>query len=56
MLRGVKVRFSVISVQASPELRVRKFYDGDRNRALLNSEDTRYRPGRQVTVSLTGNF
>lgn len=56
VLRGMKVRFSVSSLQASPELRVRKLYYGDRNRPLQSIEDTRYRPGRWVMVTLTGTL
>jgi hypothetical protein len=56
VLRGMKVRFSVISLLASPELRVRKFYDEDRNGPLQSIEDTRYRPGRWMMVTLTGSL
>jgi hypothetical protein len=56
VFRGMKVRLSVLSLQGSPELRRRKFYDGDRNGPLQSVEDTRYRPGRWVMVTLTGAF
>jgi len=52
----MKVRVSISSLQGSPELRRRKFFDGDRNGALQSIEDTRYRPGRWVTVTLTGGL
>jgi hypothetical protein len=54
VFRGMKVRLSVLSLQGSPELRRRKFYEGDRNGPLQSVEDTRYRPGRWITVALTG--
>jgi len=52
----MKLRFSVISLQASPELRTRKFYDRDRNGPLQSIEETRYRPGRWVMLTLAGGF
>jgi hypothetical protein len=54
VFHGMKARVSVISMQGSAELRTLKSYDGDRNRGLLTVEEMRYRPGRWVTVTLTG--
>jgi len=56
VFRGMKARLAVSSVQGSPEVRVRKSYDGDRNRGLVSVEEMRYRPGRWVTFTVTGQL
>ncbi len=56
VFNGLKLTFSVVSVQGSPELRTRFFYDGDRNGALLGVEDTTRRPGRWALVTLSGTL
>jgi outer membrane receptor protein involved in Fe transport len=53
---GVKLTLSLVSVQGSPELRRRAFYDGDRNGALLSVEDTERRPGKWVLVTVSGSI
>jgi len=55
-LAGTKLTFSVVSVQGSPELRTRRFYEPNRAGALVRVEEARAHPGRWVTLTLDGKF
>jgi outer membrane receptor protein involved in Fe transport len=53
---SVKLNLSLVSIQGSPKLRKRSFYDGDRNGSLLGVEDSRWHPGRWVMLTLSGTM
>ncbi|MFL6550990.1 MAG: TonB-dependent receptor plug domain-containing protein [Povalibacter sp.] len=53
---SIKLNLSVMSVQGSPALRRRSFYDGDRNGSLLSVEDAHQSPGRWIVLRLSGNM
>ncbi len=57
MIAGtLRLNLSVVSIQGSPALRRRSFYEIDRNGALVNVEDARQNPGRWVLLRLSGNL
>jgi Outer membrane protein beta-barrel family len=53
---GLKLNLSVMSIQGSPTLRRRSFFENDRNGSLLSVEDARQNPGRWVVLRLNGTF
>lgn len=53
---GTKLTLSALSVQGSPELRTRKFYEPNRNGSLDRIEEIRAYPGHWFTLTLDGKF
>jgi hypothetical protein len=56
LFAGTKLTLSAVSVQGSPELRTRKFYEPSRAGTLDRIEMTRAYPGKWLMVTLDGKF
>lgn len=56
LFSGTKLTLSAISVQGSPELRTRKFYEPNRAGTLERIEEIRAYPGRWLMLTLDGKF
>jgi outer membrane receptor protein involved in Fe transport len=56
LFAGTKLTLSAISVQGSPELRTRKFYEPNRAGTFDRSEEIRAYPGRWLMLTVDGKF
>lgn len=56
LFAGTKLTLSAVSVQGSPELRTRKFYEPNRTGSLDRVEEIRAYPGHWLTLTLDGKF
>ncbi|MET0533877.1 MAG: TonB-dependent receptor [Steroidobacter sp.] len=53
---GAKLTLCVVSVQGSPELRTRRFYEPNRAGSLVSIEETRAYPGEWILLTLDGKL
>jgi hypothetical protein len=56
LFAGTKLTLSAVSVQGSPELRTRKFFEPNRAGRLDSVEEIRAYPGERLMATLDGKF
>ena len=56
LFAGTKLTLTAVSVQGSPELRTRRFYEPSRAGTFDRSEEIRAYPGRWLMVTVDGKF